>query len=369
MGGAIKAVFLDIGGTVLETNESSHEVYAEILKWHGYDVTIDEAKGWLDAARVEARRLPTGRGDGFTIVAEHERARRDLMIESFLRRAGVGNGFNALLEAIHQSWVGTKVFPIYPDSAQALRALREAGLIVGAVSNWESRLPDLLASHGIRDCFDFVISSEAVGYVKPGPRLFELALERAGVTPDQALYVGDDPELDVSVPEALGIRSVYVRRRPGAVVEHAPTITSLVPLAGLARAEALIRGYVESGKGEAAGFTQLGWARQQISDQLAFDPFPGTLNLRISEARDLADWDFIRQQAGLPLEPTPGYCAGRCYPALVEGSVPCAIILPSVAGYPVDTVEVIAPLSLRDNLGLHDGSWVSLAVGGAQTPV
>lgn len=369
MGSAFKAVFLDIGGTVLETNDASHEVYVEILRWHGYDVTNEDAKVWLDGARRESRRLPSGRNDGdFTISPERERARRDLMVESFLRRAGVENGFNALLEAIYHSWIGTKVFPMYSDASLALRALKEAGLIVAAVSNWESRLPALLASHGVRDYFDLVVSSESEGYAKPGTRLFELALERTGLAPEQVLYVGDDPESDVRVPESLGMRSVYLQRRPDRPFDHSPRLTSLEPLVSLATAQALIRGRAERGNGEAAQFTQLDWVRQQLSERLGVDAFPGTLNLRLDESRDINDWERLCQQPGVTLDPSPGYCAARCYPVWVEASVPGAVVLPMVPDYPRDIVEVVAPESLRATLGLDDGSMVSLAFPGPAAP-
>ena len=84
---------------------------------------------------------------------------------------------------------------------------------------------------------------------------------------------------------------------------------------------ALLRGRVESGKGEAGGYTQLDWVRAQVAERLGFEHVPGTLNLRLSDGRDLADWARLRQEPAIPLEPTPGFCAARCYPAWANGSV------------------------------------------------
>jgi len=124
----------------------------------------------------------------------------------------------------------------------------------------------------------------------------------------------------------------------------------------------LLRGTVERGKGEASGFTQIDWVRQQISERLGFELYPGTLNVRLSETRDLAAWEELRNLPGVPLEPSLGYCAARCYPVQVEGQAAGAIVFPLVAGYPTDVVEVLAPVALREYFNLEEGAPISLAV-------
>lgn len=362
MAGVFKAVFLDIGGTILANGEPPHQVYQDILHQHGYPGTLDQTKQWLDEARTEARATPFGPSADFTISDDRQKAYRGRMVESFLDRAGVERDFDACYEEIHRSWIGTRIFHLYPDAAKALAELKNAGLIVGAVSNWESRLDRLLSSHGILQFFDFVLASEAQGYSKPSRRLYELALERAGVRAEEALHVGDSEEEDLKAAESTGIRAVYIQRRPDRLLRHAPRIASLEPLPALATCQALLRGYVQTGRGEGAGYTNLDWVREQVRERLGFDLYPGTLNLRLEDERDRVDWVRLRAEPGVSLEPTPDYCAARCYPAWLEGSLPCAVVLPMVSEYPGDVVEVIAPIPLRRNLGLQDGWPVSLAM-------
>lgn len=358
-----KTVFLDVGGTLLKTADAPHRVYLDILREHGYAITLERARACLEEAReLAASRVPTEQPGNFTISSQRQTAYRTAMVELFLDRAGVSHGFEACLESIQHSWVGTRIFELYPEVPDALTRLKEAGLTLAVVSNWEARLAELLAAHGIRDCFDFIVVSEVEGYVKPGPRLFELALERAGMLPGEVLHVGDRPGEDISAAESLGIRAVHIQRGDDPPLAHSPRIKSLDALVPLATASALLRGRVERGKGEARRFTQLDWVREQISERIGFDLFAGTLNVRLVEARDLADWQRVRQSPGVALEPSPGYCAARCYPAWAEGSVPCAIVLPQVPGYPADIVELVSPLSLREVLDLADDDPVSVAV-------
>lgn len=359
----VKAVFLDVGGTIFHPGEPPYQVYRDILRQHGYDAAPDEARAWLDSARRDARADGFGPAEDFSISDTRQQAYRARMVGLFLQQARVaGEAFDACFSAIQQSWVGTRIFHCYPDARKVLPLLKEAGLLVAAVSNWESRLDDLLASHGLHQYFDLVLSSESVGYAKPSPRLYELALERTGLQAEDVLHVGDQPEEDVRVAEALGIRTAYLQRRPDRPLNHAPRIRSLEAVVPLATANALLRGRVETGQGQAALYTELDWVRRQVAERLGFDHMPGTLNLRLDDWRDLADWQRLRSEAGVPLEPTAGYCAARCYPAWAEGSVPCAIVHPLLNDYPESLVEVIAPVSLRATLGLRDGAWMSLAV-------
>ncbi len=125
----------------------------------------------------------------------------------------------------------------------------------------------------------------------------------------------------------------------------------------------LLSGTVVSGARQAAFFTQLDWVRSQCLDQLGFEPFPGTLNLQISEQDQPAAAELFRLP-GLPLAPPDGsFCAGRIYPVCI-GTVPGAIVLPeeNVRIHEPGVLEILAPVSLREALHLEDGDRVCLVV-------
>jgi CTP-dependent riboflavin kinase len=58
----------------------------------------------------------------------------------------------------------------------------------------------------------------------------------------------------------------------------------------------------------------------------------------------------------------PDDCDARCFHVVIEGQVDAAIVLPEVAGYPLNQVEVIATICVRDALGIDDGDWLSLEI-------
>jgi HAD superfamily hydrolase (TIGR01509 family) len=95
-------------------------------------------------------------------------------------------------------------------SAEALARLRAAGLRLAVVSNSDGRVEQALAAAGLRDYFDVVVDSAVVGVEKPDPRIFQAALDRLGVKPDEAIYVGDLYAIDVVGARAAGMEAVLL---------------------------------------------------------------------------------------------------------------------------------------------------------------
>ena len=364
--GATKAIFLDVGGTLLELGDPE-SAYAEILDQYGYPATREQIGAWIRKAQEETGPVvSSGSGLSFKVSASEEQARREDLIAVFLREAGVKKHVDSCRQEIWDSWVRTPVFRLFPETLPLLRGLKESGFLVGAVSNWEPRLQELCENLGIAQYFDFMVVSEAQGYAKPGMRLFELALERAATRPEEVIHVGNDPVEDIEPAESLGIRAVLLQRDGTAEIHHSPRISSLKEVLPLARALGWLRGRIVSGKGEAAAFTQLPWVRKQVADGFHFEPYPGTLNLRLERTQDKTMWKELRSHPGKTLEPETGYCAARCYPVNVEGQISGVIVLPEVPSYPTDAVELLAPVNLRDALKLGDGSAITIALSQPQ---
>jgi HAD superfamily hydrolase (TIGR01549 family) len=112
---------------------------------------------------------------------------------------------------------------LFPDSLPILETLKRRGVPLGVVSNYGTHLLDLLPKLNIFDYFNFIIVSAIVGVAKPHPRIFEIAIEEAGVPPHQILYVGDNPVDDVQGANQVGIDAVLINR-PGREPNTAPRI-------------------------------------------------------------------------------------------------------------------------------------------------
>ncbi len=122
-------------------------------------------------------------------------------------------------------------FRAYPEVAEALGALRAAGLRLVVVSNWDVSLHEALAQTGLAPLLDGAISSAEAGAAKPAPAIFERALALAGgAPPAAAVHVGDDAEADVAGARAAGIAPVLVLRDGAAGPDGVTTLSDLQAL-------------------------------------------------------------------------------------------------------------------------------------------
>ena len=83
---------------------------------------------------------------------------------------------------------------------------------VGVVSDWDERLPEVLASLGVSGRFDFIHPAYNIGHAKPAKAAFHAALAAGGnVPPGRALHVGDSLKRDVEGPLLAGMHAVLLR--------------------------------------------------------------------------------------------------------------------------------------------------------------
>ncbi len=141
-----------------------------------------------------------------------DRERGSVFLQTLFERAGVPASrteeLRAALLDLHQRahlWGATE-----PGTAGALERLRAAGVRLAVVSNSDGRAATALAAGGLLDAFEFVIDSGEVGVEKPDPRIFQIALDRLGLSAADALYVGDLYEVDVVGARAAGLDVVLL---------------------------------------------------------------------------------------------------------------------------------------------------------------
>jgi putative hydrolase of the HAD superfamily len=91
-----------------------------------------------------------------------------------------------------------------------LTRLRERGLTLGVISNFDYRLIPILEGLGLSQFFDSVTISSEAGYAKPAPEIFQIALARHSVIPAQALHIGDSAHLDVVGATAAGLAAALI---------------------------------------------------------------------------------------------------------------------------------------------------------------
>jgi riboflavin kinase len=108
---------------------------------------------------------------------------------------------------------------------------------------------------------------------------------------------------------------------------------------------------------------RLEWVRDAVRQAVGFDPYPGTLNLRLVDGDMRRRWREVRTRAALRLAPPPpAQCGGRLIPIVVMPDIPGCVIVPDITRYGDDVLEVVASVHLRSRLRLQDDDPLTLRV-------
>lgn len=134
-----------------------------------------------------------------------------------------------------------------------------------------------------------------------------------------------------------------------------------------AEEELAFEGTVFSGMYQGAYYLSQGDYLEQIREKLGFEPYLGTLNIRIREG-DLERRRSLDRMPSVRIEGFRGegreFGGGRCYPLVVNGEVEGALVVADRTSYDLSVMEIIAPVSLRERFGFRDGDTVRVTISG-----
>ncbi len=230
----MRGILFDFGHTLVDfqrTQEALHSAYEEI-RARIEAVAYMEVPEFLDLVERVA-------GGVDRLVAESYEQRRMEEVDQaeLFRQSLSGIGFDLpddVIEHIvaldHSAYSNS--ITVEPEVLAALDELRRARYRMGLVSNISLR-PDLMRADlermGLAKYLDAMVFSSEVGLRKPDPRIFQEALDRLGVEPQETVFVGDRLYDDVSGAQAVGMRAVLTRQfrqeddpdyAPDAVISH-----------------------------------------------------------------------------------------------------------------------------------------------------
>ena len=128
---------------------------------------------------------------------------------------------------------------VFPEVKSTLTTLNRKGACLGVISNCDERLMDVLQSMNLASHFAFILLSVFTGHQKPRAEMFQMAIERLKVRPEECLHVGDSVQQDYEGARAVGMAAV-VLDRDGSVAESYPHIPSDHFINDLTKLESLL---------------------------------------------------------------------------------------------------------------------------------
>jgi putative hydrolase of the HAD superfamily len=210
----LRAVTLDATGTLIAC-PAMPDIYAEVLARHGIATAPDEVRRVFPVVWKELDCLTPPGLDRFTSFEGGSRAFWSRLLTRLCELIDTAEpGPFAAAELFHRFSL-PDAWMVFPDVVPALETLRSLGLRLAVISNFDERLPNLLAGLGLAHRVDLVVPSSSLGLAKPNPRLFRHVLERLEVEPDAALHVGDHRLEDLEGAQAAGMEAVLLDRGRG----------------------------------------------------------------------------------------------------------------------------------------------------------
>ncbi len=207
----IKTVFFDLYHTLVRYEPPQEELEAKALKELGIEVSpevfhrplvmADEYIYQEIARRPLSQRSPE---EKMALYAQYQAI--------VLREAGIEADQKLVLTLLGKMQQFKMKLALFDDVAPALDDLKGRGLILGLISNVEQDMTAALDELGLPSWLEIVVTSQDSGFNKPHPEIFQEALRRAGVQPSEAVYVGDQYQVDVIGADRAGMKGVLIDR-------------------------------------------------------------------------------------------------------------------------------------------------------------
>lgn len=202
----ITAICFDVGDTLIANRRPMRILLQDFFIEHDEILKRDAIAEALDAVNSRYNHLLKQ----VRTIDDEQRmwleVARDLLDVLLPRRRDL---YPALATWYSEGW---KHFKVFRDAVPTLRKLRESAYRLAVVSNWEPSLPVTLERLGLSSYFETVIVSSIEGLWKPDSRLFQVALDRMDVSPEQTLSVGDHVERDIKAAWAAGMQGILLDR-------------------------------------------------------------------------------------------------------------------------------------------------------------
>jgi putative hydrolase of the HAD superfamily len=206
-----QAVLFDAAGTLIKPTRSVGESYASIAENYGMQVAPAELLHRFRICFDGAVPLAfPGAAPDILGGLEQDWWRR--LVRRVFDPFGPFHRFDAYFDELFAYFAQPQSWELYPEVIETLRLLTERRLKLAVVSNFDSRLCNILAGLGAAPWFDDIFVSSAVGYAKPDRRIFDYVLQSRRLAATHVVHIGDSVANDIGGAVNAGMKGILVDR-------------------------------------------------------------------------------------------------------------------------------------------------------------
>ena len=228
-GVSIQVVFFDAADTLFHVKGSVAEIYLQYAVQYGFLHRPDSLSAIKQAFSRAFREAPPP----IFVSAEPAQLKQSErlwwfdIVHNVFYRVGMFERFDDFFDRIFEVFEDAGSWRLFPETLSTLTSLKESGLELGIISNFDSRLFLVMRGLGIADLFDTITISSLAQAAKPSAKIFQLALDQHAVDPEEALHVGDSLRDDVEGAGKAGLHAVLLDRQGRSQSSGVRTIQSL----------------------------------------------------------------------------------------------------------------------------------------------
>ncbi|THF71370.1 HAD family hydrolase [Deinococcus sp. Arct2-2] len=187
----VRAVLFDLDGTL-----------------HDRNATV---QGWL-SGHMERFGLPAGYAERFTELDDYGYRPKREVFPILIGEFGLLHDSDSLLDDYQSQLLAAPHLMAHAlDVLTRLNANSiQTGIVTNGLTGWTGAQALCIERLGLTPLFDTVLNSVNIGFSKPDPRIYTLALERLGVSAAETWFVGDSPKNDVWGPQQVGMRAAFL---------------------------------------------------------------------------------------------------------------------------------------------------------------
>lgn len=231
----IRAVFFDAADTLFHVNGSVAEIYLQHAVQFGFQGTPTSLTSIRQAFSRAFRDAPPPvfAATEPAQIKQSERLWWFDIVHNVFYRVGMFERFDDFFDRVFEVFADPRSWKLFPDTVSTLTRLREQEIELGIISNFDSRLFTVMRGLGIAEAFATVTISSLAHAAKPSPKIFQLALDKHALDPEEAMYVGDSLRDDVEGATKAGLHAVLLDRQgqhAGIGVQVIRTLEELLPL-------------------------------------------------------------------------------------------------------------------------------------------
>ncbi len=208
-------IFLDAVGTLFGVKGSVGEIYADVARRFGVEVSATALnRAFFQSFRAAG--LPAFANLSPADVQAREFAWWLAIVTATFKQVEALHqfvDFDAFFAALYQHFATAEPWVVYPDVQPALQRWQQLGVTLGILSNFDSRLYSVLHALDLAKFFASVTLSTEAGAAKPDAKIFAIALQKHHCSPDAAWHIGDSFDEDYQAAKAVGMRGIWLRRK------------------------------------------------------------------------------------------------------------------------------------------------------------